>query len=334
MFTVCPKCDLTLSITARDLRAAQGHVRCGRCHNVFNALDSLTDEHPQAPLRTVAAGRPDAAPGVIQAAPPPEPHAELPGVPESPAPPAEHSVTLAAAELSTDFEPEDAVEAEPHPVPPAPEPEAVIEPREAASGLEPGRSGEPPDLELPDSPDETSEDRFALEPDQPGTSPGWTAGAVALGLLFALQIVNHYRHALATIPSIAGPLRAVYGVLGMDLTPQWDVRAYDARQLGATVSGTNPREITVRASIANLAHWAQPLPLLRVTLQDRFGRAIAARDVAPRNYLRSVPAPSLLPPGGRVDASVAVLSPGSRAVGFEIDACLPEGGTVVCAHGS
>ena len=334
MFTVCPKCDLTLSITARDLRAAQGHVRCGRCHNVFNALDSITDEHPQAPPQTVAAGEPDAAPGVIQAAPPPESRAELPGVSESPAPLAEHSTTPAAQEWSTDFEPGDALEAEPHPVAPDPEPETALESLKADSALEPGRSGEPHDLEPRDSPEEASEDKFALEPEHPGASIGWAAGAVALGLLLALQIVNHYRDALATLPSVAGPLRRVYGVLGMDLTPQWDVRAYDARQLGATVSGTNPREITVRASIANLAHWAQPLPLLRVTLQDRFGRAIAARDVAPRNYLPSVPAPSLLPPGGRVDARVAFLSPGPRVVGFEIDACLPERGTVVCAHGS
>lgn len=334
MFTVCPKCDLTLAITARDLRAAQGHVRCGRCHNVFNALDSLMDEHPQAPPRTAAAGGPDGAPGMLQTAQPAEPRADLPDVPESPASWAEHSATLASAELSAEFEPERALEAEPHPLPPDPEPETALEPREAGSGLDPDRSGESPDLEPPAPPAEAPEAEFALEPDPPGASIGWAAGAVALGLLLALQIVNHYRDALATFPSVAGPLSAVYGALGIRLTPEWDVRAYDARQLGATVSGTNPREITVRASIANLAHRAQPLPLLRVTLQDRFGRAIAAQDVAPRNYLRSVPSPALLPPGGRVDASVAFLSPGTRAVGFEIDACLPEEGTVVCAHGS
>ncbi len=292
------------------------------------------DEHPQSPPRTVAADASAGAPGMPQSPHPAEPNADPPGVPETSAPLAEHRAPLAAAELSAEFEPGDALEAEPHPPPSDPEPEAALEPSEAGSGFEPDRSGEPPDLEPPASPDEASEGEFALEPERPGASIGWAAGAVALALLFALQIVNHYRDALATFPSVSGPLRAIYGVLGIGLTPQWDVRAYDARQLGATVSGTNPREITVRATIANLAHRAQPLPLLRVTLQDRFGRAIAARDVAPRNYLRSVPSPALLPPGGRVDASVAFLSPATRAVGFEIDACLPEEGTVVCAHGS
>jgi len=44
MFTVCPKCTLTLAVTAADLRAGQGYVRCGRCLNVFNALLALSEE--------------------------------------------------------------------------------------------------------------------------------------------------------------------------------------------------------------------------------------------------------------------------------------------------
>src|SRR5487761_851559 len=46
MFTVCPKCALTLVVTAADLRVAQGYVRCGRCLNVFNALARLSEERP------------------------------------------------------------------------------------------------------------------------------------------------------------------------------------------------------------------------------------------------------------------------------------------------
>ena len=44
MFTVCPKCALTLVVTAADLRVAQGYVRCGRCSNVFNALARLSED--------------------------------------------------------------------------------------------------------------------------------------------------------------------------------------------------------------------------------------------------------------------------------------------------
>src|SRR5450755_2541281 len=48
MFTVCPKCALTLTVTAADLRTAQGFVRCGQCTNVFNALLALSDERQSA----------------------------------------------------------------------------------------------------------------------------------------------------------------------------------------------------------------------------------------------------------------------------------------------
>src|SRR5580704_2534686 len=47
MFTVCPKCTLTLALTTADLRMGQGYVRCGRCANVFNALLALSEDPTQ-----------------------------------------------------------------------------------------------------------------------------------------------------------------------------------------------------------------------------------------------------------------------------------------------
>jgi len=116
--------------------------------------------------------------------------------------------------------------------------------------------------------------------------------------------------------------------------PRWDLRAYEVRQLGASVEPTSAGVITVRASIKNAAPQPQPLPLLRVTLQDRFGNRIAAREVAPQSYLPHAPPPSaLLSAGERIDAEMGFVDPGANAVGFEIDACLPtRGGEVTCAN--
>src|ERR1700737_3237077 len=60
MFTVCPKCALTLVVTAEDLRVAQGYVRCGRCSSVFNALARLAEEQ-QAPEASVEPAPPPPA---------------------------------------------------------------------------------------------------------------------------------------------------------------------------------------------------------------------------------------------------------------------------------
>ncbi len=43
MFTQCPKCETTFQVTADQLKAANGDVRCGQCLAVFNALDNLSE---------------------------------------------------------------------------------------------------------------------------------------------------------------------------------------------------------------------------------------------------------------------------------------------------
>jgi hypothetical protein len=58
-----------------------------------------------------------------------------------------------------------------------------------------------------------------------------------------------------------------------------------------------------------------------VTLADRFGKSIGARDFEPSEYLGK-PTARLLTPGERVDATLQILDPGKNAEGFEIDVCL------------
>jgi len=348
MLTTCPKCNLSLVVTVGDLRAALGHVRCGRCHSVFNALESLAESPPEPQaaaahaFQEVAPHLPDAIRPYIEeqaaehAAPsvenqPPqaqvldeaasertdvmiEAHAlvleEQP--PQAPAlDAAAHErtdMTIEAHALVFEEQPPESVAtAHPSPAEPAAEP--------AAAELEPAAE-------------------FSLDTTEARHTGAWLMGTLVLALLLAGQIVNHYRGSLATLPSIGPSLRAFYGKLGIPVDPLWNVHAYDARQLGATGSSTHPDQITVRASIANMGRWPLPLPLLRITLQDRYGRTIAARDVAPQDYLSAASNPAaMLASGQRVDATVTFVSPGPQAIGFEIDTCLREAGSVVCTHG-
>ena len=319
-----------LVVTAADLRAAQGHVRCGRCRSVFNALESLSETAPPGALAPTTPAE--------QAAPP----AGTPSEPPEPAQPPSGDTRRAAEpqdEVWVEFEAappeqEGPQQADPEPAPnatPAPEPlsaaEDVPAERSAHEPVSPPASQQEPEpLRVPEA--------FELEPEREAHTGRWLAGAFALLLVLAAQLANYYRDTLATMPSVGPAVSAFYGALGIPIVPAWNVHAYETRQLGATVSGSNPRQITVRASIANRGPWPLPLPLLRVTLQDRYGRTIAARDVQPRDYLATAPAAAMLPAGGRIDATVAFVNPGPQAIGFEIDACLREGATVVCAHGS
>ena len=119
MFTICPKCTLTLVVTTVDLRAGQGYVRCGRCANVFNALIALREGDPTNPPSESARQR------IIETAPP-----------------------------SPDVQPAlgsgVALEPEPEPEPePVPEPESLLEP-EPIQEPEPEAEGTPPEDPAPE----------------------------------------------------------------------------------------------------------------------------------------------------------------------------------------
>lgn len=528
MFTVCPKCALTLVVTAADLRVAQGYVRCGRCSNVFNALARLSEDRQSAAAQgsTPQSSAPQDLPAQ---APPPPPStsglavpssspADTPARSEEPAPkpplstsaPAQSMAAPSApsgpsnrAPLPADPEafdddsiPETALEFNPEAtdvtklfVEPPPNPhwtaatgsfKAIVLQSEETEHAEaddtsertssPGRArtehdpGQAPDAQLdveidPEmivaaaardtparretpAPYETSGKRespaargtsarrdapatqdapatretpaarerpagrdnlrrpdaatpmpppvsrtatpkptrpeakiapraasgavarFAADDGHSATTPSerletigraratppeystdpsasdsrlaalWSVGTGALVIILIAQIVNHYRNDLAANPQLNRPLTALYSALGVPLVPKWDLHAYDVRQLGASVDSASAGQIMVRASVKNSAHQAQPLPLLRVTLQDRFGNRIAARDVPPQSYLpRAIPASSYLSAGQRIDAEMAFVDPGSNAVGFEIDACLPApAGGINCAN--
>jgi predicted Zn finger-like uncharacterized protein len=48
MYLQCPKCFTVYAVNASMLRDGQGEVRCGACMTVFDALESLTDNIPNA----------------------------------------------------------------------------------------------------------------------------------------------------------------------------------------------------------------------------------------------------------------------------------------------
>ncbi len=156
------------------------------------------------------------------------------------------------------------------------------------------------------------------------------AGAVALTLLLLVQVLHHNRDALGAVDGIGAPIAALYARLGMPLEPHWDLGAYDVKQWGAATDNA-PGSLRLRASVVNRARRAQPYPLLRVTLEDRFGAKVARREFTPAEYLPGRTAPAqLLAPGARADADLSLADPGSQAVGFELDVCLARAGALNC----
>lgn len=445
MFTVCPKCTLTLVVTTVDLRAGQGYVRCGRCANVFNALIALREGEPGGTTGDTAKRRLlETAPGPsiqpalgsgVEMEPEPQPEPEPEPAPEpvaEPEPPAardeveeslefdaaatdvseifispddaEHSTTSGTYEevvlseepqtepqaepdpelLETQFEGTDTIAAAewsllddndtpadaesvieesplaaasaPAPEPNAPDPPWVEEMfAEAEAEAERARTAEHETLEADEptfeadeppavkaarastgvaAPSDTSLEPLLASPMKSRPSWQYIGGVALLAFVLLLQVLHYNRQSLALNTTFGPAASTVYGWFGVTLMPRWDLTAYSVKQLGAEAEGAGGSQLRVRLSVHNESSRVQPLPLLRLTLQDRYGNAVATRDLEPSEYLpKRVTTQRLLEPDQRIDVELHVVDSNKSAIGFEIDACLRgEGGVIGCAN--
>jgi hypothetical protein len=346
---------LTLAVAANDLRMGQGYVRCGRCANVFNALLTLSeepvDDHPAAapptPADRASHSQITAAMGdapVETSAASSEPHLQV-ATADGPSTqlPTEHSSDGSIENESTyaegtgtfetivlegeaitqieEYVTEASVDSEIAAMTQrlemsAHEPTAATEPGlEGASGLEPAPE---PGAEGMLEPASTPASRWLPRQRWP-----WVTASAALALLLALQLIHHWRDALAASPPFTVPLTRAYAALGMPLDPHWDLSAYDVRQQGAVADPNDSQLIRVRLSLANHATRAQPLPMLRLTLLDRYGKRMAASDLAPEQYWPAgAPPRAFLGHDERVDSEITVRDPSAASASFELDVCL------------
>jgi len=168
-----------------------------------------------------------------------------------------------------------------------------------------------------------------------GASLGWSIGGLLLALVLLAQITHQYRQDLVRRPQIGPLLRDVYARIGWPLSPNWDLEAFELRQWGSNSGPDTTGRLTVRASLTNRADFAQPHPVLRMELEDRFGDSVAVRDFEPAEYLKNAAeAPRLLGPGASTEAELVIVDPGLHAVGYQLDVCLRESPRVLrCAQG-
>jgi hypothetical protein len=149
----------------------------------------------------------------------------------------------------------------------------------------------------------------------------WLGAAFLLALLLCAQLAHGNREWLATHAPGRGPLHGLYAALGLAAAVPANLSAYQLRQWGVTGDPSASGTLRVRASVLNTAAQLQPYPLLRVTLANRFGAKIGARDFEPAEYMGK-PIVRMLAPGERADATLDIVDPGKDAEGFEIDVCV------------
>jgi len=348
MLTQCPNCQTTFRVTTEILRVADGQVRCGRCQTQFDALERLIDENEAADpneSRATRTGRsPTQAPSRIEV--------------EEPA--AQEDITLEGRhiEISGRYRLPDSVRGEPRIR------EETVEEWVEIDDIE-DAAQEPEVIEVDEelvdeqaldelAEEAVAEDESAIEvieeeaPEpQPQPEPEidllparqrapvprvWKIMAGPLVLLLAIQFVHTYRYSLARHPRLGQAIMGIYGALGADLQPDWNLHAYEILQWHLGSDPAIPGTLKVRASLKNVAPFAQPYPLLKLVLEDRWGERVREREFEPAEYLDPATAPDrLLGPAQQATATISIVDPGPDAEGFRFDVCLHGRKGVVCA---
>lgn len=280
----CPGCSTAFRVTAEQLKARGGKVRCGQCQNVFDAFEALI-ERPAA--AAVVATAPSPAP-----APSPEP-SPAPAAPPAATPPARAPLDFVEL-VRSEPAPEPPVDEQ---APPAAEPMATVEAtidaapgrvlQEAqAAGLVAARETRavPGYSKWAERPLASPDTDFAPPP----ASPRWPAIVFALLLLAALgaQIIHHYRSEIsARWPDTRPLLLTACARIGCEvpLPRQAELISIEGSEL--QVDAARGGVLALQATLKNRAAFAQALPAIELTLTDTQDRVVIRRVLSPKEYL-------------------------------------------------
>lgn len=253
--TQCPECGTRFKVTDAQLDAHDGLVRCGRCHEVFNAREHMHDDEPSPQLSLP-----------IDA----EPLVEAPTSERIEATPEGEDRTETSKAIVADL------------------------PLEASAG-EPAALPNVPDLEEEMTSPETRQHQFVEEltdevPHKPSRKRRRIGilAATLLTLALLAQAAYFFRIELAAhLPGLKPGLAQYCSLLGctVELPKKAELMSIESSELESDRVQSNL--ITLHALLHNRATFTQGYPSLELTLTDLQDHAVARRVFHPADYLKA-----------------------------------------------
>lgn len=295
LITRCPLCQTAFRVTAAQLGAAGGLVRCGSCDHVFEAHRQQVSGEPGLNL----------PPGLVTPAPGPAGLDEsyirdlLREEPDTTAPPSE-STRGAALDTGPDEAGAGAAQTTDAGAIDAPAIDAAQPPATPPAFA-------PPPIEIG-------------APAKAAPAPrriGWMLGCIAAALALLAQLAWHDRDRLVRDPDWRPRLDAACALLGCTLARPRDTALI--RSDGLVIRPAPGREgvLLVDALLSNLAAYPQAWPQLEIVFSDMQGRALAGRVFTPAEYLPARPR-SDMPVRQAVTVHLEIRDPGANATNYRL----------------
>lgn len=368
MLTVCPHCRTRFRISAAQLKAAEGQVRCGKCEEVFDAYAALDDGAKDLESVSTEPVPPTLeldAPMAAVAEPPLEAPTLKAGPRKGKLPPiddmfGDHGMLspLAPEDRATPELPgeqrklrtplqgsKQGFERAHQDDAPRAASEAGMRSDAVGAGLyaEQDAKQKVPDVTLPPETHIAPGVEFSISMDEdlhlPPKAPPqrarssalWWLGILVMLVVLGLQLVNASRESLAQNPVLGPSLMALYSALGRPLPPPRSVSGWDVSGLNVTSDPQVPGVLSITGALQDQAAFVQPWPLMRVELTDRYGQTLRSRDFKPAEYLAAGQAGVPLATGQATRFRIDIADPGPDAVGFTLAACLDLPAGRVCS---
>ena len=304
MLTRCPHCRTAFRVTPEQLKVHHGVVRCGTCREIFNALDSLTDEvavviaqqqpaveafHPtagipltEAFLQPGIAIEPEAVlPEICITAPEPEPELESILEPEP-----ESEVAALSSDAEVDFllipeEDDDASEESRRWQDGAAAGEDEVETElppavTVALALAPTVAVEPQETPLPEAWAHAAEVLPRRWP--------WRVGVLGLLILMLGQLLFVFRVDLAvSLPELRPAVMAACDLAGCALPHPRKLESLSIET--SDLAPADGERLLLTATLKNRAPFDQECPHLELTLTDSRDAAMVRKVLTPADYL-------------------------------------------------
>lgn len=327
MHTQCPDCKTKFLVNDDQLRVAHGKVRCSKCDNVFNALKSL-----QKPPQTSAA-IPDLQPRELpktvtdfMSETDLEEFADLKAKtvdssqpenrPEEPSSKPEPKSKI-DDELSEVLEELERMESHPQA-----KPQEDSSNNQKPDGAKNDKAEDEVKPTTPKISKAAADPLKILTPKKPPRRKGGLLWSIAILLLlsFALaQLAWFKREQLMHYPEGRMLLQTACKYAGCSLPT---IRAPEKIQVlsrSITVHPEIKNALLIQLTIANKASFAQPQPLLQISLFNSEELLMAQRRFKPNEYLADNAKSDALLPGKAIYVELVIEDPGDDVTGFKLD---------------